>query len=78
MQIWQRNLPVVVFLTSRIPKGKFDVLSIYFDVRYVVLEDGGNVNLEMKEVEVNITTVFHKRIQTNEKCMTRTSIYLVP
>lgn len=52
-QFWQQILPIIIFLTRRIPKGKFDVLSIYFDVRYVVLEDGGNVDLEMKSVEVN-------------------------
>lgn len=46
--IWQRNLPIIVFLTSCIPKGKLDVLPVYFDVRYIVLEDGGNVDLEMK------------------------------
>jgi len=36
---------IVVFLTSRIPKSEFDVLSIHLDVCYVVLEDGGNVDL---------------------------------
>lgn len=45
-QFWQRNLPIIVFLTCCIPKGKFNVLSVYFDVCYVVLENGGNVNLK--------------------------------
>ena len=47
------KLPIVVFLTGSIPKGQFDVLSIYFDICYIVLEDSGNIDLEMKRVEVN-------------------------
>jgi len=43
--IAQGPQPIIVLLTSCIPKGKLDVLSIYFDVRYIVLEDGGNVDL---------------------------------
>lgn len=40
------NLPIIVFLSRCIPKGKFDVLSVYFDVCYIVLKDGGNVDLK--------------------------------
>jgi hypothetical protein len=36
---------VVVFLTSRIPKGQLDVLVVDLDVGDVVLEDGGDVDL---------------------------------
>jgi hypothetical protein len=33
-------------LASRIPKGKLDVLVINLNIGDVVLEDGGNVNLQ--------------------------------
>lgn len=36
---------VVVFLSSSIPEGQLDVLSINFDVGDVVLENGGNIDL---------------------------------
>jgi len=36
---------VVVFLTSRIPKGEFDVFAIDFNVGNVVFEDGRHVDL---------------------------------
>ena len=37
--------PIVVLLTSRIPKSEFDVLAINFDIGDVVLEDSGDVDL---------------------------------
>lgn len=36
---------VVIFLASRIPKGQLDVLAINLDIGDVVLENGGNVDL---------------------------------
>lgn len=41
----QRTETVVIFLTSRIPKGEFNVLAINLDIGDIVLEDGGDVNL---------------------------------
>ena len=36
---------VVVFLASRIPQGQLDVLAINLDIGDIVLEDGGDVDL---------------------------------
>ena len=36
---------IVIFLASSIPKSKFDALAINFDIRYVVLKDGRDINL---------------------------------
>jgi len=36
---------VIIFLTSGIPQGELDVLSLHFDIRNVVLEDSRNVHL---------------------------------
>lgn len=41
----QRTETVVIFLTSRIPKGEFNVLAINLDIGDIVLEDGGDVDL---------------------------------
>jgi len=41
----ERAETIVIFLTSRIPKGEFDVLSINLNIGDVVLEYGGNVDL---------------------------------
>lgn len=41
----QRTETVVIFLTSRIPKGEFNVLAINLDIGNIVLENGGDVDL---------------------------------
>jgi len=43
--ITERTETVIVLLSSRIPQGKLDVLSIDFDIGHIVLEHGGNINL---------------------------------
>jgi len=63
---------IIVFLTSCIPKSKFNVLSIHFDVRYVVLEDSGNVDLEMKQVGIN-KPMFHKNYVRRMKSVNKAS-----
>lgn len=40
---------VVVLLAGGIPKGQFDVLSVNLDIGDVVLEDGGDVDLNKRE-----------------------------
>ena len=44
--VGQRTESVVIFLASRIPKGQLDVLAVNLDIGNVVLEDGGDVDLE--------------------------------
>lgn len=41
----QRTETVIIFLTSRIPKGEFNVLAINLDIGDIVLENGGDVDL---------------------------------
>ena len=44
----ERAETVVIFLTSGIPEGKLYVLAIHLDIGDIVLEDGGDVDLEKK------------------------------
>ena len=43
--VGQRAEAIVIFLTSRIPKGQLNVLSIDLDIGHIVLEHGGDVDL---------------------------------
>jgi hypothetical protein len=43
--VGERAKSVVVFLASGVPQGQLDVLAVDLDIRHVVLEDGGNVDL---------------------------------
>jgi len=43
--IAERAETVIVFLSSRIPQGKLDVLPIDLDIGHIILEHSGNVNL---------------------------------
>lgn len=45
VRVGERTEPVVVFLTRRIPKSEFNVLAINLDIRDVVLENSGDVDL---------------------------------
>lgn len=45
VRITERAQAVVVFLSGRIPQGKFNMLSVNFDIGHVVLEHGGDINL---------------------------------
>jgi hypothetical protein len=47
VRVGERAQSVVIFLASGIPKGELDVLAIDFDIGDVVLEDGGDVDLEV-------------------------------
>jgi hypothetical protein len=42
----KRAETVVIFLASGIPEGELDVLAVHLDIGDVVLEDGGDVDLE--------------------------------
>ena len=42
----ERPETIVVFLAGGIPQGEFDMLSVYFNIGNVVLEDGWYVNLD--------------------------------
>lgn len=46
----ERAESIVIFLTSRIPQGKLNVLAVHFDVGDVVLEHGRHVHLSMASV----------------------------
>jgi hypothetical protein len=46
IRVGERSETVVIFLASSIPEGQFDVLAINLHVCDIVLEDGGNVDLE--------------------------------
>lgn len=39
---------IVVFLTSCIPKGQLNMLAVNLDVGNVILEDGGNIDLDIE------------------------------
>ena len=43
--VTERAETVVVLLASRIPQGELNVLSVHFDVGHIVLEHGGDINL---------------------------------
>jgi len=43
--VTERAEAVVVLLASRIPQGELNVLSVHFDVGHIVLEHGGDINL---------------------------------
>ena len=43
--ITQGSKSIIVFLSRSIPKGQFDVFSIYFNVCDVIFKDSGNVDL---------------------------------
>ena len=43
--ITQGSKSIIVFLSRSIPKGQFDVFSIYFNVCDVIFKDGGHVDL---------------------------------
>ena len=43
--VTERAETVIVFLSSRIPQGEFNVLSIDLDIGHIVLEHSGNINL---------------------------------
>lgn len=45
VRVGQRTEPIVVFLTSRIPKSELNMLAINLDIGDVVLEDSGDVDL---------------------------------
>jgi hypothetical protein len=44
--VGQRAKSVVILLTGGIPKGKFDMLSIDFNIGNIIFEDGWDVDLE--------------------------------
>ena len=43
--VTERAETIIVLLSSRIPQGKLNMLSIDLDIGYVVLEHGGDINL---------------------------------
>ena len=42
--------PVIIFLSSRIPQGQLDVLVVDLDIGDIVLENGGDVDLERRDM----------------------------
>lgn len=45
VRVGKRAETVIIFLASSIPKSELDVLAIDLNVRNIVLEDGGDVDL---------------------------------
>lgn len=45
VRVGERAETVIIFLASSIPKSKLNVLAIDLNVRNIVLEDGGDVDL---------------------------------
>jgi hypothetical protein len=45
VRVGERAETIIIFLASRIPKSKLNVLAIDLDIGNVVLEDGGDVDL---------------------------------
>jgi hypothetical protein len=48
--VGERAETVVIFLASGIPEGELDVLAVNLDIGDVVLENGGNVDLEQRRL----------------------------
>ena len=48
---------VVVFLASRIPQGQLDMLAVNLDVGDIVLEDGGDVDLDAASAKTAHTSM---------------------
>ena len=46
--VGKRSQSVVIFLTSGIPEGELDVLSINFDIGNIVFENSRNIDLGEK------------------------------
>jgi hypothetical protein len=44
--VGERAETVVIFLASGIPKGELHVLAVHLDVGNIVLENGGDVDLD--------------------------------
>lgn len=51
--VGERSESIVIFLAGRIPEGEFDMLSIDFYVRDVVLEHGRDVDLDKARSHVS-------------------------
>jgi hypothetical protein len=47
IRVAQRAETIIIFLASGIPQGQFDVLAVDFNIGNIVLEDSGDVNLNM-------------------------------
>lgn len=43
--VTERAETIVVFLSSRIPQGKLNVLSVHLDIGHIILEHGGDIDL---------------------------------
>jgi len=46
IRVRERSETVVIFLASRIPQGQLNVLVVNLDVGDIVLENGGDIDLE--------------------------------
>jgi len=45
VRVTERAEAVVVLLASRIPQRELNMLSVHFDIGHIVLEHGGDINL---------------------------------
>jgi hypothetical protein len=61
--IGERTETVVIFLTSRIPKSKLNVLAVDLNIGNVVLKNGGNVDLRVLMLDQERITQVNSRIR---------------
>jgi hypothetical protein len=47
IRVAQRAETIIIFLASGIPQGQFNMFAVDFDIGNIVLENGGNVNLNL-------------------------------
>lgn len=64
--VGERAQSVVIFLTSGIPEGELDVLAIDLNIGDVVLENGGDVDLQV--------VMSAHRVQYVGGCLSRSSV----
>lgn len=61
----ERTETVVIFLASRIPKGQLDVLAVNLDIGDIVLENGGDVDLQAENDVLVRELRFHSCLRCN-------------
>jgi hypothetical protein len=61
--VGERAETVIIFLTSRIPKSKLNVLAVDLNIGNVVLKNGGNVDLRVLMLDQERITQVNSRIR---------------
>ena len=53
--VGERAETVVIFLAGSIPEGELDVFAVNLDVGNIVLDDGGDIDLERGEARASVS-----------------------